>query len=86
MDDAGLGPKNTKPPTLEGLYRLYDYAGPAWYQRDIEIPSAWQGKRRGTAIALRLIGVLFVPVLFILAVCGNLSLRGRGGRYLLVGA
>ena len=45
MDDAGLGPKNTKPPTLEGPYRLYDYAGPAWYQRDIDIPSAWQGKR-----------------------------------------
>jgi hypothetical protein len=45
MDDAGLGPKNTKPPTLEGPYRLYDYAGPAWYQRDIEVPAAWQGKR-----------------------------------------
>ena len=45
MDDAGLGPKNTKPPTLEGPYRLYDYAGPAWYQRTIEVPSAWQGKR-----------------------------------------
>ena len=45
MDDAGLGPKNTKPRTLEGPYRLYDYAGPAWYQRDIEIPAPWQGKR-----------------------------------------
>jgi hypothetical protein len=45
MDDAGLGPKNTKRPTLEGPYRLYDYAGPAWYQRDIDIPAAWQGKR-----------------------------------------
>ena len=45
MDDAGLGPKNPKPPTLEGPYRLYDYAGPAWYQRDIEIPAGWQGKR-----------------------------------------
>ena len=45
MDDAGLGPKNTKPPTLEGPYRIYDYAGPAWYQRDIEIPTAWQGQR-----------------------------------------
>ena len=39
------GPRNTKPPTLDGPYRLYDYAGPAWYQRDIEIPAAWQGKR-----------------------------------------
>ncbi len=45
MDDAGLGPKNTKPPTLEGPYRLYDYAGPAWYQRDIDIPASWQGQR-----------------------------------------
>lgn len=45
MDDAGLGPKNTKPPTLEGPYRLHDYAGSAWYQREIEIPAAWQGKR-----------------------------------------
>ncbi len=45
MDDAGLGPKNTKPVTLEGPYRLHDYAGPAWYQRDIEIPAAWSGQR-----------------------------------------
>ena len=45
MDDAGLGPKNTKAPTLEGPYRWYNYAGPAWYQRDIEIPAGWQGKR-----------------------------------------
>ena len=45
MDDAGLGPKNTKPPTLDGPCRLYDYAGPAWYQRDLEIPAGWQGKR-----------------------------------------
>ena len=44
MDDAGLGPKNTKPPTLEGPYRLYDYAGPAWYQRDIEIPGRVAGQ------------------------------------------
>lgn len=45
MDDARLGPRNTNAPTLEGPYRLYDYAGPAWYQRDIEIPSAWQEQR-----------------------------------------
>jgi len=45
MDDAGLGPKNTKAPTLEGPYRLYNYAGPAWYQRDVEIPATWTGKR-----------------------------------------
>ena len=45
MDDASLGPRNTKPPTLAGPYRLYDYAGPAWYQRDLEIPAAWAGQR-----------------------------------------
>ncbi len=45
MDDAGLGPKNTASPTLAGPYRLYDYAGPAWYQREIEIPPNWAGKR-----------------------------------------
>ena len=38
-----------------------------------------QGKRRVTAIALRLIAIVFMPVFFILAACGNLSLRGRGG-------
>jgi hypothetical protein len=45
MDDAGLGPVPTKPPTLEGPYRLHDYEGPAWYQRDITIPPNWAGKR-----------------------------------------
>jgi hypothetical protein len=45
MDDAGLGPTNTKPPTLAGPSRLYDYTGPAWYQRDIEIPATWAGQR-----------------------------------------
>jgi hypothetical protein len=45
MDDARLGPKNTKPAALDGPYRLYDYAGPAWYQREVEIPAAWQAKR-----------------------------------------
>lgn len=44
MDDAGLGPVNTNAPTLEGPSRLRNYAGPAWYQRDIEIPESWKGK------------------------------------------
>jgi SAM-dependent methyltransferase len=38
-----------------------------------------QGKGRVTTITLRLIGTLFIPLFFILAACGNLSLRGRGG-------
>jgi len=45
IDEAGLGPKNTATPTLAGPYRVYDYAGPACYEREIEIPAAWQGKR-----------------------------------------
>ena len=45
MDDAGLGPVNPKPPTLNGPWRLHDYEGPAWYQRDITIPDEWAGKR-----------------------------------------
>ncbi len=45
IDDARLAPPNTKAPTLEGPWRLSDYAGPAWYQRDIEIPAAWSGQR-----------------------------------------
>ena len=45
IDDAGLGPKSTKLPTLAGPYRLYDYAGPAWYQRNVEIPT--RGRANG---------------------------------------
>lgn len=45
LDDAGLGPKNAEQPTLEGPYRIYNYAGSAYYQRDIEIPDTWSGKR-----------------------------------------
>jgi hypothetical protein len=45
MDDAGLGPVNPQPPSLNGPWRLHDYEGPAWYQREIDIPNAWAGKR-----------------------------------------
>jgi hypothetical protein len=38
-----------------------------------------QGKGRAGAIALRLIGILFIPLFLVLAACGNLSLRGCGG-------
>jgi hypothetical protein len=44
-DEAKLGTPNPNKPTLDGLYRLYLYEGPAWYQRDIEIPVAWEGKQ-----------------------------------------
>ncbi len=45
MSDDGLGPKNRKTADLSGPYLVHDYAGPAWYQRDIEIPREWEGKR-----------------------------------------
>ena len=44
-DEAKLGLANTAKPSLDGLYRPNVYAGAAWYQRDIEIPAAWSGKR-----------------------------------------
>ena len=30
---------------IDRLTRKYEYMGPAWYQRDLEIPEAWKGKR-----------------------------------------
>jgi len=30
---------------IDRLTRKYEYMGPAWYQRDIEIPVAWKGKK-----------------------------------------
>jgi hypothetical protein len=44
-DEAKFGTPNPNKPSLDGLYRLYVYEGPAWYQRDIDIPAAWRGKR-----------------------------------------
>lgn len=44
-DEARLGKPNAARPSLDGLYRLYPYEGPAWYQYDLLIPGSWQGKR-----------------------------------------
>ena len=44
-DEAKLGLPNPAKPSLDGLYRPNVYTGPAWYQRDIEIPADWKGKR-----------------------------------------
>jgi len=30
---------------IDRLTRKYEYMGPAWYQRDIEIPADWKGKK-----------------------------------------
>jgi len=43
-DEAQAGLPNPEKPSLEGLYRPNIYAGAAWYERDIDIPAAWQGK------------------------------------------
>jgi hypothetical protein len=43
-DEAKLGLSNPAKPSLDGLYRPNVYAGPAWYQRDFEIPAGWKGK------------------------------------------
>jgi hypothetical protein len=44
MDENRKGPLNTKKPDFEILYRLYQYYGAAWYQREVEIPENWRGK------------------------------------------
>jgi hypothetical protein len=43
LDEAGKGHPAT-PNTIE-LNRRHTYDGPAWYQRTIDIPDAWRGKR-----------------------------------------
>jgi hypothetical protein len=45
MEEAKLGIPNPQPPSLVGLYRPNTYEGMAWYQRQIEIPDTWRGKR-----------------------------------------
>ena len=39
------GVPNDRKPDMQHLSRLYEYTGPAWYQRQIEIPKTWSGKR-----------------------------------------
>lgn len=65
-DDAQKGtpneltPKLEKPQTLR-LTRNWSYLGPAWYQRDIEIPSSWAGK----SVVLKLERVLWLSKVWI---------------------
>jgi len=44
-DQAGIGNPNPVAPSLAGLHRTLTYTGPAWFERTIEIPAAWSGKR-----------------------------------------
>ncbi len=43
-DEAGFGTKTTDRKEY-WLNRVFEYVGPAWYQREVEIPEGWQGKR-----------------------------------------
>lgn len=48
-DEAHLGTKCTLKPALEKpqllhLTRAYSYVGPAWYSREIHVPSDWKDK------------------------------------------
>jgi len=43
-DEAGYGTK-TEGPAHGHLSRPWRYEGPAWYQRDVNIPETWKGKR-----------------------------------------
>ncbi|NER17859.1 sugar-binding domain-containing protein [Spongiivirga citrea] len=55
LDDAEIGKPNTLKPelnnyVLSNLTRKYQYIGKAWYQKEIEIPSNWKGKKIGLTI------------------------------------
>lgn len=43
-DEAHLGERNTDAPRAH-LSREYEYVGPAWYARDVTVPSSWSGSR-----------------------------------------
>ena len=43
-DDYNIGYKSPYR-HLDRLTRVYEYMGPAWYQREIAIPKEWEGKR-----------------------------------------
>lgn len=42
-DERGFGTKVTQP-EMTRLTRTYTYVGPAWYQKEVIIPSDWKGK------------------------------------------
>jgi hypothetical protein len=45
-DENGFGESTTtRPADLTHLRRLHEYAGPAWYQREIDVPAEWAGRR-----------------------------------------
>lgn len=45
LDENGKGERETKKPDFWILLRKRKYTGAAWYQKEIDIPSSWSGKR-----------------------------------------
>jgi len=44
VEEQGLGVRTEKPATGR-LTRIYEYVGPAWFQKEVTIPASWEGKR-----------------------------------------
>ncbi len=44
-DENRKGTRNTREPNYNRLSRIYEYTGPAWYQKEITIPASWKNKR-----------------------------------------
>ena len=66
LDDAGIGKENTQAPIMDnsvmwGLTRKHQYIGKAWYQKEVTIPSNWEGKN----IELELERVIWQSQVFI---------------------
>ena len=56
MDAAKLGVSNPERPSLAGLYRPNTYEGMAWYERQIDVPETWRGKRVTLFLEARALG------------------------------
>jgi hypothetical protein len=55
LDDAEIGTPNSLKPelnnyVLSNLARKHQYIGKAWYQKEVEIPSNWEGKHIGLTL------------------------------------
>lgn len=46
-DENRLGQRNEGNDRYNHLTRIYPYVGPAWYQREVEIPPSWKDKHLG---------------------------------------
>jgi beta-galactosidase/beta-glucuronidase len=45
-DEAGKGKANGPELGQSGrLMRAFEYVGPAWYQREVDVPAGWDGKQ-----------------------------------------